>query len=152
VVAEEVRKLAEESGQAAGSIASLIGEIQSQTARAVGVVEGGVRHTEAGASTVERAREAFLQVGQSVEELESRVTAIAAAIEEIAVSSHKMQENFSGVAAIAEESSSSSQEVSASTQESTAVTEQISAHAQELARTATELEQMVRVFTLADQD
>lgn len=80
------------------------------------------------------------------------MSAIAAAVEEIAVSSHKMQENISGVAAIAEQSSSSSQQVSASTQESTAVTEQISAHAQELARTAAELEQMVRAFTLADAD
>lgn len=151
VVAEEVRKLAEESAQAAGSIASLIAEIQSQTSRAVDVVEDGVRQTEAGTSTVERAREAFLQVGHGVEELEARVSAIAAAIEEIASSSRNMQENFSGVAAIAEESSSSSQEVSASTQESTAVTEQVSAHAHDLARTAMELDEMVRAFTLANE-
>ena len=39
VVAEEVRKLAEESQQAAGQIAGLIGEIQAETEHAVEVVD-----------------------------------------------------------------------------------------------------------------
>src|SRR5204863_2057434 len=44
VVAEEVRKLAEESRRAAGEIATLVGEIQVETKRTVGVVtEGAVR-------------------------------------------------------------------------------------------------------------
>ena len=42
VVAEEVRKLAEESQQAAASIADLVSEIRSETERAVTVVEHGV--------------------------------------------------------------------------------------------------------------
>src|SRR5207302_3653807 len=41
VVAEEVRKLAEESQQAAASIAELIAQIQSETQRTVEVVEQG---------------------------------------------------------------------------------------------------------------
>ena len=56
VVAEEVRKLAEESQQAAGTIADLINEIQRETRRAVEVGEAGARQTEAGAETVEHAR------------------------------------------------------------------------------------------------
>jgi methyl-accepting chemotaxis protein len=47
VVAEEVRKLAEESEQAASSIAELIAEIQTETARAVAVVEEGAQRSEA---------------------------------------------------------------------------------------------------------
>src|SRR4029077_3609706 len=52
VVAEEVRKLAEESQGAAGSIAGLIGQIQSDTLNAVTVVEDGARRTEEGVATV----------------------------------------------------------------------------------------------------
>src|SRR5207245_1315977 len=46
VVAEEVRKLAEESQQAAASIAELVAQIQSETQRTVEVVEQGARRTD----------------------------------------------------------------------------------------------------------
>ena len=41
VVAEEVRKLAEQSSTSAAQIATLIGNIQRETERAVGVMEKG---------------------------------------------------------------------------------------------------------------
>jgi methyl-accepting chemotaxis protein len=48
-----VRKLAEESGRAAASIAALVAEIQAETARAVQSVDDGAHRTEEGAATVE---------------------------------------------------------------------------------------------------
>ena len=59
VVADEVRKLAEGSSTAAGSIGTLIGQIREETARVVTVVESGAERTEAGARTVEQSRAAF---------------------------------------------------------------------------------------------
>ena len=88
VVADEVRKLAEESQEAAASIATLIGEVQSETGRAVEVVEDGAARTEQGAATVEQAREAFQRIGGSVEDVTARVAQIAASIQQIAASSH----------------------------------------------------------------
>jgi methyl-accepting chemotaxis protein len=149
VVAEEVRKLAEESQAAAGSIAKLIGEIQGETAKAVEVVEDGARQTEEGVATVGQAREAFLTLGASVQDMGTRVDEIAAAIQQIASSSHQVQADMGEVAAVAEQSSASSQQVSASTQQTSASTQQIAASAQELARTAEELERLVGQFTLA---
>jgi methyl-accepting chemotaxis protein len=148
VVAEEVRKLAEESQSAAGSIAGLIGEIQAETAKAVEVVEDGARRTEDGVATVEQARESFLALGASVQDMNGRVEQIAAAIEQIASSSHQVQSDMTEVAAVAEQSSASSQQVSASTQQTSASTQQIAASAQELARTAEELERLVGQFSL----
>ncbi|HWD69474.1 MAG TPA: methyl-accepting chemotaxis protein, partial [Solirubrobacteraceae bacterium] len=69
VVAEEVRHLAEESQQAAATIAKLIEQIQQETARAVQVVEVGAEQTKGGVTTVEQAKEAFVQIGQSVEDM-----------------------------------------------------------------------------------
>jgi methyl-accepting chemotaxis protein len=148
VVAEEVRKLAEESQSAAGSIAGLIGEIQAETAKAVEVVEDGARQTEDGVATVEQAREAFLTLGASVQDMNGRVEQIAAAIEQIASSSQQVQSDMTEVAAVAEQSSASTQQVSASTQQTSASTQQIAASAQELARTAEELERLVGQFSL----
>jgi methyl-accepting chemotaxis protein len=149
VVADEVRKLAEESQQAAAGIASLIDEIQRETQKAVEVVEDGARRTEDGTATVEHAREAFVRLGASVEDMSERVERISTAIAEIAESSHRMQEDIAEVAAVAEQSSASTQQVSASTQETSASTQQIAASAQELAQTAESLEALVGRFTLA---
>jgi methyl-accepting chemotaxis protein len=149
VVAEEVRKLAEESQDAAASIATLIAEIQGETAKAVEVVEDGARRTEDGVATVEQARESFLALGSQVADMNGRVEQIAAAIQQIASSSQQVQADMAEVAAVAEQSSASSQQVSASTQQTSASTQQIAASAQELARTAEELERLVGQFSLA---
>jgi methyl-accepting chemotaxis protein len=100
VVAEEVRKLAEESQSAAGSIAGLIAEIQAETAKAVEVVEDGARQTEEGVATVEEARAAFLKLGESVQDMGTRVDEIAVAIQQIASSSQQVQGDMTEVAAV----------------------------------------------------
>jgi methyl-accepting chemotaxis protein len=148
VVAEEVRKLAEESQQAARSISSLIAEIQAETGRAVEVVEDGGRRTEQGAATVEQARDAFDRIGGSVDDVTARVGQIAAAIQQIAGSAGQMGQRMSEVAAVAEQASASTEEVSASTQQTSASTEEIAASSEELARTAAGLEELVGQFTL----
>jgi methyl-accepting chemotaxis protein len=148
VVAEQVRKLAEESQAAAASIAGLIQEIQVETARAVHVVEDGAERTEQGAATVGQAREAFLRIGGSVDDMGGRIDQIAAVMQQIAASSIRVQEDMSEVAAVAEQSSASSEQVSASTQQTSASTQEIAASAQELARTAEELDELCGRFTL----
>ncbi|MCW3003484.1 MAG: methyl-accepting chemotaxis protein [Conexibacter sp.] len=148
VVAEEVRKLAEESQQAAQSISSLIGEIQAETGRAVEVVEDGATRTAHGAATVEQARDAFDRIGGSVEDVTVRVGQIAAAVQEIAASATQMGHRMGEVAAVAEQASASTEEVSASTEQTSASTQEIAASSEELARTAAGLEELVAQFTL----
>ena len=149
VVADEVRKLAEESQEAAQSIASLIAEIQAETGKAVDVVEAGGARTAEGAATVEQARDAFERIGGSVEDVTGRAGEIAAAIQQIAASAQRVGQEMADVAAVAEESSASTEQVSASTEETSASTEQIAASAQELARTAEELNELVSRFVVA---
>jgi methyl-accepting chemotaxis protein len=149
VVADEVRKLAEESQQAAATIAGLIAEIQAETTKAVEVVEDGARRTDGGAATVEQARSSFVTIGESVADMTERVEAIAGAIDRIAADAQRVQRDIGEVASVAEQSSSASEEVSASTQQTSASTQEVAAAAQELARTAQELEELVGRFTLA---
>ena len=148
VVAEEVRKLAEESQDAAGQIAGLIREIQTETRKVVGVVADGAKRTEDGVATVEQAREAFELIGSAVEDVGARVGEIAAAVEQISADADRAQGGISEVAAVAEQSSASAEEVSASTEETSASTQEIAASAQELARTAEQLERLVARFRL----
>jgi methyl-accepting chemotaxis protein len=135
VVAEEVRKLAEESQQAAATISRLIAEIQAETARTVDVVADGARRSQDSAAVVDQARDAFLQIGQTISDIAGRVQQIADASGDIA--------------AVAEQSSATTEQVSASTEQTSASTEQIAASAQELAGTAEALAQLVARFKVA---
>jgi methyl-accepting chemotaxis protein len=134
VVAEEVRKLAEESQQAAAAIGALIEQVQAETQRAVEVVEAGAQRSDEGAAVVEQARVAFERISDSVSAMSAHIGEIATATGE--------------VASVAEQSSASAEQVSASTQETSASTQQIAASAQQLASTAVELERLVGRFTL----
>ena len=134
VVAEEVRKLAEESQQAAGTISSLIEQIQNETNRTVQVVEDAAARSQAGAEVVDSARDAFERITAAVADVGERIAAITQATND--------------VASVAEQSSASAEQVSASTEQTSASTQQIAASAQDLARTAEELEHLVQQFRL----
>jgi methyl-accepting chemotaxis protein len=146
VVAEEVRKLAEESQSAAGQIASLIGEIQTDTNKVVDVVADGAKRTNDGVATVEQTREAFEQIGLSVEAMTGRVAEIATAIGQIAGEAERMQTDITEVASVAEASSASAEQVSASTEQTSASTQEIATSASELATTAEQLSALVGRF------
>ena len=132
VVAEEVRKLAEESQQAASSISSLISEMQAETQRTVSVVEDGARRSEDGGAIVERTREAFERIGGVVGEMTGLIDRISTAAGE--------------VAAVSEQTSAATQQVSASTEQTSASTEQVAASAQDLASSAESLSRVVARF------
>jgi methyl-accepting chemotaxis protein len=149
VVADEVRKLAEESQRAASSIAGLIEEIQSETKAAVEVVQVGAQRTEQGAATVAQARAAFAQIGEHVTDMTEQVQGIAAAVQEIATTAAAVSHEIAEVAAVAEQTSASTEQVSASTQQTSASTQEITAGATALADTAAQLQRLVGQFTLA---
>lgn len=148
VVAEEVRKLAEESQTAAASIGALIGQIQTATGTAVEVVSDGSHQTDESVQTVERARESFMRIDSSVQDITERVERIATSLDSFVASNTQVQESVDEVLQVAEQSSASAQQVSAGAQQTTASTQQIAASAQELAKTAEHLQRLVAQFTL----
>jgi methyl-accepting chemotaxis protein len=151
VVAEQVRKLAEESQDAAASIAGLVEEIQGSTVRAVEVMDAGSASIEECVSAASVTEEAFGRITGSVSDVHGRIEQIQHVMGQIAASADRVRDDIGDVAAVAEESSASSEQVSASTQETSASTQQVAASAQELARTAEELEVLCRRFVLAEQ-
>jgi methyl-accepting chemotaxis protein len=134
VVADEVRKLAEEAQEAAQSIGTLVGEIQAETNRTVAVVEDGARRSDEGAAVVEQARAAFEAIGTSVAETAASVQDVADAIGE--------------VAAVSEQTGAASQQVSASAEQTSSGAQTIAASAEEVAAAAAELNRLVGGFTV----
>jgi methyl-accepting chemotaxis protein len=148
VVADEVRKLAEESQNAAEEIGRLATAIQAETGRAVGAVENGARRTSDGAGVVAQAREAFVVIGRAVEDMVQRIETIAATARKIDASAVTVEEAIVELASVAEESSATAQEVSANTEHTSAATEQIAASASELSSSAGALNDLVARFRI----
>jgi methyl-accepting chemotaxis protein len=149
VVADEVRKLAEESGRATAAVGSLVEQVQAQTRRAIEAVDAGTEVGEQGVTAVEAARASFERIDAAVDEMAERVAHIAAAIDEVADGSDRVRSDIVAVAEVAERSSVSTDQVSASTQQTSAATQEITASASELAQTADELEALVGTFRLS---
>jgi methyl-accepting chemotaxis protein len=148
VVADEVRKLAGESQDAAQSISSLIRDIEDRTGVAVSAVENGAARTAEGTETVSQASQAFEAIGSAVSEVATHVGSIADAAERVVADLDAVQEEVAKIATVAESSSASSEEVSSSTQQTSASSQQVAASAQELSRTAEELRTAVAAFRL----
>jgi methyl-accepting chemotaxis protein len=127
VVAEEVRKLAEESQQAAGSIGAIVREIQTETQRTVIAVEDSSARAQHGATVVAQAREAFEQITDSVEQTAARVTDITAAAAEVVGVAVQNSTASSHVAAAAEQANASMEEISASSVELKGLAEHLTA-------------------------
>jgi methyl-accepting chemotaxis protein len=149
VVAEEVRKLAEGAGVAAGTISGLVAEIATDTERSVRVIEAGAEHSAEGARTVAQAREAFERIATAVEELAGRSDDIAAAAQQISATTEQVEHGIAAVAKVAEGSSATAEEVSATTEQTSAAAQEISASAQELSATARGLEELIGRFKVA---
>jgi Methyl-accepting chemotaxis protein (MCP) signalling domain/Protoglobin len=134
VVAEEVRRLAEQSREAAEKIAELITEIQAETGSAVSAVGDSGAQIDSGAEIVARARESFAAISERVKDISGRIDQIVASTTE--------------VASVAEQSSAAAQEMSASTEQTSASTEEVAAAAAGLATTAEDLASIVAGFQL----
>jgi methyl-accepting chemotaxis protein len=148
VVADEVRKLAEEAQSSARQIAGVLAQVEEGTREAVTLVDDGARRTSEGSDVVDQAREAFGTIADAVQDMADRVATIAQAAEDTGAQSDALTQEVAGLASIAEQSSASAQEVSASSEETAASTQEVSASAQQLAATAAELTQLVARFRL----
>jgi methyl-accepting chemotaxis protein len=146
VVAEEVRKLAEQSEQAAAQIASLIGSIQEDTAQAVAAMAKGTREVGEGAEKVTAAGEAFRNINRLVNDVSGRAYGIAAAVDRPAEGSEQTVQAVGGIEAISRDTMGQTETVSAATEEQSASMEEIASSSRELAKLAAELREAVMRF------
>ncbi len=150
VVADEVRKLAEESRNAANQITSLIKEVQLGTKQAVDSMEQGTRTVGEGAKTIEDAVSAINKIVTAAGEVATMVQEIAAAAQEQSASVEEVAASVEDVSAISEESASGTEEVSAAAEEQAASMDQMVNAAQELAKLSNELQAEVSKFNLGE--
>lgn len=120
VVADEVRKLAERSGEATKQITSIIKDMQENTELSVKSVQEGLAHTQ-------KSGEAFDHIIKMVKETGNKVTEIAGASEEQAAQSAEVLHFIESISAATEEATASSEETAATAQALTELAEELNA-------------------------
>ncbi len=148
VVADEVRKLAEESRGAANQITELIKEVQQGTKKAVESMERGTKTVGEGAKNIENAALSINHVVKAAGDVSNMIQEIAAASEEQSASVEEVTASVEEVSAISQESAAGTEEASAAAEEQAASMDQLVKAAQELALLSEELQMAASRFML----
>lgn len=117
VVADEVRKLAENAASETRSIADLILNVQGLTQKAVQAMETGTQEVEKGQQLAESAGEALRKIQESVESVVGKIEAVSEVSGEINAAAAAVMDDVNSLAAITQETTASAEEMSASCQE-----------------------------------
>jgi len=141
VVADEVRKLAEQSSHATKEITGLINNIQTTVIEAVTAIDEGVQEVEAGVSQADRSKQMLSQILNAAQQVHHQVEQITASAEEMTASTGELVGAMDGISAVVEENT-------AATEEMAAQVEEVSASAQSLSGMADELQQLITTFRL----
>ncbi|WP_445478491.1 methyl-accepting chemotaxis protein [Lysinibacillus irui] len=153
VVADEVRRLAEQSSQSATEIYNLISSIQSDSNASITVMEKGKADVKVGMAFTNEVGEIFKEILTSSEEVASQIREISAASQQISASSEEVAASVNNIKQSAEQSAEFSSNVSKSTQEQLSTMQEVKDASSSLGKTAEELQGLVAKFKLEnDQD
>jgi len=148
VVAEEVRKLAEQSQEAAKQIFELISGVQAKTDEAVTSMKAGTSDVEVGIAVVNNAGKAFKEIETSVKQAAELSNNIAHSLTELAENSKQVVLVVHGIGKESSDISGQAQTISAATEEQAASMQEIAAGSRSLAMLAQKLQDEVVKFSL----
>lgn len=148
VVADEVRKLAEESNQSAQRISQFIDEIRNRITLAAQSTDEAVKTISTQVEIGTGVTETFNRIAQANHKISQMIQEINSGIISLVDDGRKISDAIQGVAAIAQENAASSEEVSAAVEEMTATVEDIKTGIGRLLEVSRELEEINRKFIL----
>ncbi|MEH7388479.1 methyl-accepting chemotaxis protein [Bacillus sp. JJ1521] len=146
VVADEVRKLAEQSRQSSSQISKLIFDIQQDMIQSNKSIEQVTYDVKDGLDIVQKTEENFNEILTYMEKLADQINDMAATTEEVTASIQEISSTVTEISHVSNETSMHSQNVAASAEEQLASMEDISASANALSTLAEELQNTVSRF------
>ncbi|WP_196214091.1 methyl-accepting chemotaxis protein [Methanolobus vulcani] len=151
VVADEVRKLAEDSGSAAQQIADLIHEIQEGTEHAVSSMKNGTDEVATGVASIEQTSGAIGDIVSSIAGVTIMIQDIAAAAEEQSASIEEITSAIEEVADISNQSAAGSECVSDAINDQNKGVQGFAVSIKALAEKADELEKATSMFQIEER-
>jgi methyl-accepting chemotaxis protein len=148
VVADEVRKLAEQSEEAAKEIAQIVGAIQNETIQTVQAMDKGSKEVVEGVKVVSASKIAFEGIYVDVKEMREQVGNILGLMDTQLSSSGEVEQAMAGITVASRSNAASSQEVAAASEEQNASVQEIVTAVSSLATMASQLQELVAKFRI----
>lgn len=146
VVADEVRKLAEQSAQSTLQIKDIISQIQADTQLAVVSMAAGSTEVVKGIDITNMAGNSFEEIRTNVQSVTYEIGQISEASKVISQNANEVAMGIESVLEQTNENTASAQNISAATEEQLASMEEIAASAAALASMSENLQQTIRQF------
>jgi methyl-accepting chemotaxis protein len=148
VVADEVRKLAEQSKQSANEIVYLTETIQANSQNVNGAVEHSLQCANQGVEVIERAGQSFHHISENIYIMTERFEQISATAQEISASSEEVAAAVTEISFSTGQTSENIGKVASATGLQGEVVKQVEHLSNQLSNQAKELQQSMQRFTI----
>ncbi|MBS4210622.1 methyl-accepting chemotaxis protein [Bacillus sp. FJAT-50079] len=148
VVADEVRKLAEQVSVSVTDITGIVDSIQRESNMVTGSLNEGYKEVELGTEQIKTTGETFAGISLAIKEMTMNIQTISDHLSEVTGQSQNMNGSIEEIAAISEQSAAGVEQTSAAAQETSSSMEEVAGSAEQLASLAEELNGLVGRFKL----
>lgn len=146
VVADEVRKLAEESKNSANSIVNLTMEIKADTENVERAVTESLVSVNDGVKIITEAGDSFLSIASAVNQMSTQIQEISATSEQLSASAEEVTASVNEIANGASDTSSHLEMITAAVEEQSATLQQVNAVAYTVSESAQQLQSEIQQF------
>lgn len=148
VVADEVRKLAEESTRSTEQIANLIQLIQDDTNLTIETMAKAAQEVQSGLNVVHVAGSSFEKIEEAVNGVVSQIEDISESLKKLSSGTISVNDSIKNVSMVAQETSMVTQNISAATEEQLASMQEITSSSLALAKLADDLQVIIKQFKI----
>ncbi|MGA3676834.1 methyl-accepting chemotaxis protein [Lysinibacillus agricola] len=148
VVADEVRKLAEQVQFSVTDISTIVNRIQGETGNVTTALQSGYEEVKRGTSQLNQTNETFEQISVAVEDMILNINTISGNLNKVAHNSKSINAAIDEMASISQESAAGVEQTTATVEETAATMDEISKSANQLAEMAEELNSQLQQFKI----
>ncbi|MCA0972818.1 methyl-accepting chemotaxis protein [Halobacillus litoralis] len=152
VVADEVRKLADQSSETTGNISDMVQHIKSGVHEIANEMESTVQLSKEQDDSVNQSKNAFDKISTQVNEIDRRLEALAHEMEQSKEKSAQVSSSIENVSAITEETAAGTEEISASTAEQQTSFQQMIEETGKLEQMIAEMNEQLQQFSWEERE
>ena len=148
VVADEVRKLAEQVSISVTDITEIVNSIQTETKSVTKSLQGGYQEVEVGKKQIIRTGDTFNQIDHALAIVVSGIKVISESLNHLTANSDTINKSIEEIAAVSEESAAAIEETAASVEQTSHSTQHVASSANNLNILAKDLKGLISQFKL----
>lgn len=148
VVAEEVRKLSEDTASSSNNVKEIISNVQKDVVTARDTINQAEAVIYKQNDAVKHAREIFGEISSSIEDVVNKINITSSSLNDVVATRDQLVTVMNAASQVAKTLAASSQQVSSITEEQTAAVEEISTLADELNSMSAKLHESIKTFKL----